>query len=119
MSPSVYYRVYSPAGGVEVKNPEFPNDPYLGRALAIRLTPPHTIASVRRHICSREDIADHKNTRLFDNILSRTPLDDSKPVHILDRAGVGATSGEPVVLVMLELGSAGYPYKLKANFDSK
>jgi len=119
LSPSVYYRVYSPAGGVEVKNPEFPDDPYLGRALAIRVTPPHTIASVKRHICGREDIANHKNTSLFDNILSRIPLDDSKPVHIFDHAEIGSTSGDPVALVMLEPGSTGYPYKLKANLDSK
>jgi hypothetical protein len=119
ISQSVYYRVYSPVGGVEVKNPEFPDDPYLGRALAIRVTPPHIIASVKRHICGREDIADHKNTRLFNNILSHTPLDDSKPVHIFDHAEIGSTSGDPVALVMLEPGSTGYPYKLKANFDSK
>jgi hypothetical protein len=119
LSPSVYYRVYSPAGGVKVKNPEFPEDPYLGRALAIRVTPPHTIASVKRHICGRENIVNHKNTRLFEKILSPTPLDDSMRVHIFNHAGVGSTSEEPVVLVMVEPGSQGHQFKLKANFDRK
>jgi hypothetical protein len=32
---------------------------------------------------------------------------------------MGSTSGDPVALVMLEPGSTGYPYKLKANLDSK
>jgi len=113
----VYYRVYSPAGGVEVKNPEFPEDPYLGRALAIRFAPPHLVASVKRHICGREDIADYEHTSLFPDISCLTPLDDSEAVRILDRSGAGSTSGESVALVMLEPGSTGYLYKLKANLD--
>jgi len=123
----VYYRVYSPAGGVEVKNPEFPEDPYLGRTLAIRITPPHLAASVKRHICGREDITDYDNTSLFTDILCLTPLDDSEAVHILDRAGTGSTPGDPVALVSSKLGAserthvpngAGYQYTLKANRDS-
>jgi hypothetical protein len=104
---------------VEVKNPEFPEDPYLGRALAIRITPPHLAASVKRHLCGREDLGDDKNARLFTDISCLTPLDDSEPVRILDRSGAGSTSGEPVVLVMLEPGDAGYLYKLKANLNCK
>ena len=104
---------------MEVKNPEFTEDPYLGRALAIRITPPHLAASVKRHLCGREDLGDDKNARLFTDISCLTPLDDSEPVRILDRSGAGSTSGEPVVLVMLEPGDAGYLYKLKANLNCK
>jgi len=32
---------------------------------------------------------------------------------------MGSTSGDPVVLVMLEPGSTGYQYKLKASLDCK
>jgi hypothetical protein len=126
--PPVYYRVYSPAGGVEVKNPEFSEDPYLGRALAIRVAPPHTATSVKHHICGREEIADYEHTNLFTNISCLTPLDDSEPVHILDRAGTGSTPGDPVALVSSKLGAserthvpngAGYQYTLKANLDRK
>jgi len=128
ISPSVYYRVYLPTGGVEVKNPEFPEDPYLGRALAIRVAPPHLVASVKRHICGREDIAGYEHTSLFTNISCLTPLDDSEPVHILDHAGIGSTPGNPVALVSSKLGAserthvpdgADYQYKLKANRDCK
>jgi hypothetical protein len=127
-SPPVYYRVYSPAGGVEVKNPEFPEDPYLGRTLAIRITPPHLAASVKRHICGREDITDYEHTSLFTDISRLTPLDDSESVRILDRAGTGSTPGDPVALVSSKLGASeqthvpncpGYRYKLKANHDCK
>jgi hypothetical protein len=119
VSPSVYYRVYLPAGSVEVKNPEFPEDPYLGRVLAIRITPLHLAASVKCHICGQEDIADYEHTSLFTNISCLTPLDDSEPVHIVDHTGVGSTSGEPVALVMLEPSGTSYQYKLKANRDCK
>jgi hypothetical protein len=128
VSPSVYYRVYSLTSGVEVKNPEFPEDPYLGCTLAIRIPPPHLAASVKRHICGREDITDYDNTSLFTDILCLTPLDDFEPVHILDHAGIGSMAGDPVAVVSLTLGAlehthvpdgAGYQYKLKANFDRK
>ena len=108
-----------PTGGVEVKNPEFPEDPYLGRALAIRVAPPHLVASVKQHICGREDIAGYKHTSLFTDISCLTPLDDSEPVCILDRSGVGSTSQDPVALVVLEQGSARYRYKLKAHLECK
>jgi len=120
LSPSVYYRIYSPTSGVEIKNPEFPEDPYLGCSLAIRIPPPHIADSVKCHICWREDISDHKNTKLFTDISClSTPLDDYEPVHILDHSGVGSTTGDPVALVILEPGSTGYQYKLKANLDCK
>ena len=119
MSPPVYYRVYSLTSRVEVKYPEFPEDPYLGRALAIRIPPPHLAASVKRHICGREDIAGYEHTSLFTDISCLTPLDDSEPVRILDHSGVGSTSGDPVALVTLEPGSTSHRYKLKANLDSK
>jgi hypothetical protein len=128
VSPSVYYRVYSLTSGVEVKNPEFPEDPYLGRALAIRIPPPHLAASLKRHICGREDIADYEHASLFPDISCLTPLDDSEAVHILDRAGTGSTPGDPVALVSSKLGvserthvpdGARYQYKLKAYLDCK
>jgi len=128
VSPPVYYRVYSLTSGVEVKNPEFPEDPYLGRALAIRIPPPHLAASVKRHICGREDITDYEHASLFTDISCLTPLDDSEPVRVLDRAGTGSTPGDPVALVSSKLGAserthvpngAGYQYTLKANRDSK
>jgi hypothetical protein len=126
----VYYRVYSPTGGVEVKNPEFSEDPYLGRTLAIRITPPHLAASVKHHICGQEDIVviDYEHTSLFADISCLSPLDDSEPVRILDCAGTGSTPGDPVTVVSLALGAlecthvpdgAGYQYKLKANYNCK
>ena len=128
MSPSVYYNIYSLTSGVEVKNPEFPDDPYLGRALAVRIPPPHLAASVKRHICGREDITDYEHASLFTDISCLTPLDDSEPVRVLDRAGTGSTPGDPVALVSSKVGAsertrvpdgAGYQYKLKANRDCK
>jgi len=128
VSPSVYYNIYSLTSGVEVKNPEFPDDPYLGRALAVRIPPPHLAASVKRHICGREDITDYEHASLFTDISCLTPLDDSEPVRVLDRAGTGSTPGDPVALVSSKLGpserthvpdDAGYQYKLKANLDRK
>jgi len=128
VSPSVYYNIYSLTSGVEVKNPEFPDDPYLGRALAVRIPPPHLAASVKRHICGREDITDYEHASLFTDISCLTPLDDSEPVRVLDRAGTGSTPGDPVALVSSKLGAserthvpddAGYQYKLKANCHRK
>jgi len=129
VSPSVYYRVYSLTSGVEVKNPEFPKDPYLGCALAIRIPPPHLAASLKRNICGREDITDYEHTSLFTDISCLTPLDDSEVVHILDHAGIGSMPGDPVAVVSLTLGASernhvpdsvvGYRYTLKANVNRK
>jgi len=122
----VYYRVYSPTSGVEVQNPEFPEDPYLGRTIAIRIPPPHLAANIKHHICGREGIADYEHTSLFPDISCLTPLNDSEPVDILDHAGSGTTYENPIVLVTRKWeapkhthvpDSAGNWYQLKAHHD--
>jgi len=128
LSLSVYYRVYSPTSGVEVQNPEFPEDPYLGRTIAIRIPPPHLAANIKHHICGREGIADYEHTSLFPDISCLTPLNDSEPVDILDHAGSGTTYENPIVLVTRKWeapkhthvpDSAGNWYQLKAHHDRK
>jgi len=77
--------------GAEGRNPEFPEDPYLGLALAIRIAPPHPVAIVKRYLPRQEDIADHKCTSPFTGISCLSPLDDSEP-DTLDYSGIGSTS---------------------------
>ena len=96
---AVYYRVYSTSDVVEVKNPEFSEDPYLGRTLAFRVPPPHLASSLKRHLCGREG-TDHKQAVLFRDISCLTPLDDSEPAQILERTGIGSTMENPIALVL-------------------
>jgi hypothetical protein len=100
--PLVYYRVYWPSGAVKVKDPECSEDPYLGRTLAIHVTPPHTVFSIKRHLCGRETTVDHTGTSLFADISCLAPLKDTELVDILSPVGLGSVLGHPVALVVLE-----------------
>jgi hypothetical protein len=100
----VYYRVYAPAGVVKVKNPEFSEDPYLGRTLVIHITPPHSAANIKRHLTSWENIADSTHTGLFHDLACRSAAEDAELMDIIDPVGPGSvTAGDPVALVISEV----------------
>jgi hypothetical protein len=96
----VYYRIYSSNGSIQVKNPEFPDDPWLGRTLVHRITPPHTVTRIKDHLARLEAINDLANTQLFANVSCPAPLQDTEFINTRDLDGFGATPEDPLALVV-------------------
>jgi hypothetical protein len=97
----VYYRVYSGDNALEVKNHVDPNDPFLGRVLAIRIPPSHSAAHLKRHLSKQENIPEDKHIEFYGNLACRAPLKDTDHVDIIDPVGAGSTPGDPIALVIL------------------
>jgi hypothetical protein len=85
-----------------VKNPADPNDPFLGRVLAIRIPPSHSVSRLKRYLSKQESIPEDKDIEFYDNLACPGPLKDSDHVDIIDAAGAGSTPGDPVALVILD-----------------
>jgi hypothetical protein len=96
----LYYRVYTQDGAVQSKHPVYSNDASLGRINANWVAPPHTAASIKRHLSKEEQIADHTCTSLFNNISSPSALADGDIVLILTGTGPGSSPGDPLALVV-------------------
>jgi hypothetical protein len=96
----LYYRVYTQDGAVQSKNSVYPDDVSLGRTNANLVAPPHTVASIKRHLSRVEDIAGYACIKLFCDTSSAEPLDDNSIIPILTGAGPGSTPGAPIALVV-------------------
>lgn len=71
-----------------------------GRTNANLVAPPHTVASIKRHLSRVEDIAGYACIKLFCDTSSAEPLDDNSIIPILTGAGPGSTPGAPIALVV-------------------
>jgi hypothetical protein len=73
----VYYIVYTENGARQSKQPVNPDNPYLARIWAKQVTPPHTVASLKRCICGIEGIPRALiRGQLFSDILSESPMNE-------------------------------------------
>jgi len=90
---------YSEDDAIEIRNPEFAEDPFLGRVLARRIPPPHTAARIKRYLCRNEGITNYTHTSLFTDLACLNPLEDSELVDITNPIGVGNAPGGPLALV--------------------
>jgi hypothetical protein len=100
----VYYLVYTENGARPSKQSVKFHDPHLGRVWAKQVTPPHTVASLKRCICEVEEISQSACIRgkLFDTTSSESPLSDG-PISILTGDGPGSTPEEPIALFLTAL----------------
>jgi hypothetical protein len=73
----VYYRVYTAEGDMPSKQPADPNDPSLGRIKVDSILSPRTVASMRRAISRVEEHFYHWHAKLFANMLSESPMDET------------------------------------------
>lgn len=87
-------------GAIPSKWPVSPDDIYLGRITAKSVAPPHTVASLKRRLCSVENINDDTYSSLFAATSTNSPLDDTGRVSILTKSGPGSMQHEPVALVV-------------------
>jgi hypothetical protein len=99
---SVYYRVYTEDGAIPSKHPLDSNNPYVARIEAHLVTPPHTVASIKRYLSKVEKLGDRCTTRLYTSASSATPAEDGEHVAILTGTGPGSTPEQPLALVRVE-----------------
>ena len=95
----VYYRLYTKDGIIKSYNPIYSNDPFTSRILPKSLTPPHTALSLKMYLCKIEGLAG-SNASVFESLSSDVALADSTRLKLRDNLGLGASSRDPVVLVV-------------------
>lgn len=93
----MYYRIYTADGAVQSKHSFYTHDLSLGRINANWVAPPHTAASIKRHLCKEEQLDDHITATLFD-ISCSSPLDDGTQISIRTGDGPGSNPEEPLAL---------------------
>ena len=97
---TVYYRPYQEDGAIESRNPAYCNDRFVGRILSKAVTPPHTAASLKTHLCKVEGFSGlgSENAYLYSSLSSQTILDNSSRLALMN--GPGSSEKEPMVLLI-------------------
>jgi len=98
--PTVYYRPYHEDGAIESRSPAYSNDRFVGRILSKAVTPPHTAASLKNHLCKVEGFSGSENAYLYSSLLSQTILDNSSRLALMNRYGPRSSEKEPMVLLI-------------------
>ena len=98
--PIVYYRPYQEDGAIESRSPAYSNDRFIGRILSKAVTPPHTAASLKSHLCDVEGYSGSENSYLYSALSSQTILDDASRLALMNRSGPGSSEKEPMVLLI-------------------
>ncbi|KIJ90721.1 hypothetical protein K443DRAFT_686586 [Laccaria amethystina LaAM-08-1] len=111
----LYYRPYQEGdGALESRSPAYSNDRFVGHILSKAVTPPHTAASLKSHLCKIEGFSGSENAYLYSSLLSQTILDDPSRLALMNRYGPGSSEKEPMVLLIknAETRSTGEPQTL-------
>ena len=95
----VYYRLYTKDGPLESNHPIYSNDSFISRIASSSVRPPHTVASLMRHLCKIEGLA-LQNSILFQSLSEMTALDDSIHLSLRGTTGPGTSDLDPMVLVV-------------------
>ena len=95
----VYYRIYAEDGAIPSNTPIAPGDPFLGRIKFTSVPPPRTIKAVRGSITKVENIKGRERTTLYLTPFSKSPMDNTEKITILNGTGPGTTPQEPLALV--------------------
>jgi hypothetical protein len=96
----VHYRVFYLDGAIESKYAFRADDPYTGRAVASRITPPHTVDLIKRFLCKQEGIPYSDKTSLFVSLTCESELDDKDRLQVLSSGGPGWSADDPMALVI-------------------
>ena len=95
----VFYRVYSEESAIRSKHRVSPDDVALARINADAIPPPHTVASIRRYLCSQEGF-DPEGSTLFLKRSDAVAAEDLMLVPILRGVGSGSSIDQPLALVV-------------------
>lgn len=89
----------------------------LGCVKAYYVTPPHTVASIKRYIRKVESIPDQSVFDLYMDSQSREPLNDDELVPIMTGTGPGSDPREPLALVITVQAPIAKPSSIMAEAD--
>jgi hypothetical protein len=95
----VYYRLYATDGAIKSFNPIYSNNPFISRILPKSLTPPHTALSLKKYLCKIEGL-EGSNASVFESLSSDVAIADSTRLKLRGHFDLGASSREPIALVV-------------------
>jgi hypothetical protein len=114
---TVYYRLYGKDGPIKSQHPVYSSDrePFIGRTLAKLVAPPHTAASLKRHLCYIEGFSSSMadTAKLFVPLSCLTAKDDSAWLSLVGSSGPGLSPQEPMALVLGGQERAGAVHQLQ------
>ena len=96
----VYYRLYTKQGALESNNPIYSNDRFISRIVSRSVAPPHTAASLKKHICRIEGFDLFTKCTLYSSFSDQAPVEDSTRLALRGTSGPGVSEVDPVVLVV-------------------
>ena len=96
----VYYRIYTKQSALESNNPIYSNDRFISRIVSRSVAPPHTAASLKKHICRIEGFELFTKCTLYSSLSDQAPVEDSARLALRGTSGPGVSEVDPVVLVV-------------------
>src|ERR1700722_5725730 len=125
----VYYLFFCDGNAMQVKDPVFAEDPFLGRLATLpkRIPPPHSVAKLKLLLLTQEGVfANHTNPSLYPSF-SSDRLRDGQIIDIISPSGMG-TLEAPLILCTMSPPSGewkknfprplGYYYSVQVLRDS-
>lgn len=96
----VYYRIYTEQGALESNNPIYSNHRFISRIVSRSVAPPHTAASLKKHIFRIERFELSTKSTLYSSLSDQAPVEDSARLVLRGTSGPGVSEVDPVVLVV-------------------
>ena len=98
---AVYYRIYSTDGAIETNNRIYSNDEFLSRIFTKSVAPPHTVASLKKHLCKAEGLTHgSRHSRLFASLSDKEAILEAEFISLFGPSGPGSSEHDPVALVV-------------------
>ena len=84
-------------------NPLYSNDCFISRILSRSVAPPHTVASLKRHIRRIEGFESSESDisyKLYSSLSEKVPLEDSTRLSLRENPGPGSSETDPMALMI-------------------
>ena len=93
----VYYRIYATDGAIETNNRIYSNDEFLSRIFTKSVAPPHTVASLKKHLCKAEGLTHGSR---HSHLLDKEAIIEVEFISLFGPSGLGSSEYDPVALVV-------------------
>ena len=70
------------------------------RILTKSVIPPHTVASLKNHLCSIEGVPENAQSCLFASLSDKKAMEEAAQISLLGPSGPGLSALDPVALVI-------------------